>query len=69
MLRTALLYTTRHYSKPVVSAAEAVSEIPSGTTLLVGGFGLCGIPEKLIAAMNNRRGLSDLTVVSNNAGY
>ncbi|XP_076639637.1 succinyl-CoA:3-ketoacid CoA transferase [Colletes latitarsis] len=46
---------------------EVVSDIPNGAKLLVGGFGLCGIPENLIAAIL-KRGSKDLTVVSNNAG-
>lgn len=41
--------------------------MPDGAKLLVGGFGLCGIPENLIAAVL-KRGSKDLTVVSNNAG-
>ncbi len=49
------------------SAALAVSDIPSGARLLVGGFGLCGIPEKSIFALRER-GINDLTVVSNNCG-
>lgn len=49
------------------SAADAVKDIPDGAKLLVGGFGLCGIPEKLIAAILEQ-GSKDLTVVSNNAG-
>lgn len=56
------------FCKPVQSATEAVRAIPSGATVLVGGFGLCGIPEKLIAAVHARRDLCGLTVVSNNAG-
>ncbi|KAG0046092.1 Succinyl-CoA:3-ketoacid coenzyme A transferase 1, mitochondrial [Gryganskiella cystojenkinii] len=56
-------------SKVYNSAEEAVKDIPSGSTLMVGGFGLCGIPENLIAALKNRAGdCKDLTVVSNNAG-
>jgi 3-oxoacid CoA-transferase A subunit len=54
-------------NKVMNSAAEAVADIPSGCTLLVGGFGLCGIPENLISAVVER-GINDLTVVSNNAG-
>ncbi|KAF9972108.1 Succinyl-CoA:3-ketoacid coenzyme A transferase 1, mitochondrial [Actinomortierella ambigua] len=51
------------------SAAEAVKDITTGSTLLVGGFGLCGIPENLIGALKERAGeVKDLTVVSNNAG-
>ncbi|GJM21795.1 MAG: putative succinyl-CoA:3-ketoacid coenzyme A transferase subunit A [Planctomycetota bacterium] len=49
------------------SADEAVADIPEGATLLAGGFGLCGIPETLIAALV-RQGTTGLTVVSNNAG-
>ena len=49
------------------SAAAAVSDIPSSSKLLVGGFGLCGIPENLISALRDL-GSRDLTVVSNNAG-
>ena len=54
-------------NKVVDSADEAVKDVPSGATLIVGGFGLCGIPENLIAALV-RRGISGLTCVSNNAG-
>ena len=54
-------------NKVVTSADEAVGDIPGGATLVVGGFGLCGIPENLIAALV-RRGVGDLTCVSNNAG-
>jgi len=53
--------------KVVASADEAVRDIRDGATLVVGGFGLCGIPENLIAALV-RRGVRDLTVVSNNCG-
>ena len=44
-----------------------MKDIPSGSTLLVGGFGLCGIPEKLITALKGTEP-NGLTVVSNNAG-
>ncbi|XP_031631148.1 succinyl-CoA:3-ketoacid coenzyme A transferase 1, mitochondrial [Contarinia nasturtii] len=53
--------------KIFASAEDAVSDIPDGAKLLVGGFGLCGIPENLIGAML-KQGAKDLTVVSNNAG-
>eukprot|EP00927_Polykrikos_kofoidii_P059092 TRINITY_DN5410_c0_g1_i1.p1 TRINITY_DN5410_c0_g1~~TRINITY_DN5410_c0_g1_i1.p1 ORF type:complete len:516 (-),score=100.75 TRINITY_DN5410_c0_g1_i1:216-1763(-) len=49
------------------SADEAVKDIPSGATICVGGFGLCGIPENLISALA-KSGVKDLTAVSNNAG-
>jgi 3-oxoacid CoA-transferase subunit A len=49
------------------SAVDAVRDIPNGATILVGGFGLCGIPENSIAALREL-GTKDLTVVSNNCG-
>jgi 3-oxoacid CoA-transferase subunit A len=49
------------------AADEAVADVADGATLVVGGFGLCGIPENLIAALV-RRGVKNLTVVSNNCG-
>jgi 3-oxoacid CoA-transferase subunit A len=54
-------------NKVVASAAEAVARIPDGASIMMGGFGLCGIPEHLIAALH-RHGTRDLTVISNNAG-
>src|SRR5215204_5248123 len=54
-------------NKVVASAAEAVAQIADGSTLMVGGFGLCGIPEDLIAALHAQN-TKDLTIVSNNAG-
>jgi 3-oxoacid CoA-transferase subunit A len=54
-------------NKVLASAAEAVERIPDGATILMGGFGLCGIPETLIAALR-ARGTTGLTVISNNAG-
>ena len=54
-------------NKVFPSAAAAVADIPDGAFLLAGGFGLCGIPEKLIAALVER-GTRGLTVASNNAG-
>ncbi len=53
--------------KVVTSAAEAVAAIPDGATIMMGGFGLCGIPENLIAALRER-GTRNLTIISNNAG-
>ena len=53
--------------KVLGSADEAVARIPDGASIMMGGFGLCGIPENLIAALH-RRGTRDLTVISNNAG-
>ena len=54
-------------NKVVATAAEAVAIIPDGATILMGGFGLCGIPENLIKALH-ARGTTGLTVISNNAG-
>jgi 3-oxoacid CoA-transferase subunit A len=51
----------------VVTAAEAVADIPDGATIAVGGFGLCGIPATLIAALL-AAGARGLSVVSNNCG-
>ncbi len=54
-------------NKLVASAEEAVKDINDGSTLVVGGFGLCGIPENLINALV-ASGVKNLTCVSNNAG-
>src|SRR3954464_9854254 len=54
-------------NKVVPSAAEAVRDVADGATLVVGGFGLCGIPENLINALV-QKGVKNLTCVSNNAG-
>jgi len=53
--------------KVIASADEAAAMVPDGATIMMGGFGLCGIPENLIAALH-KRGTRDLTVISNNAG-
>ncbi|GEN26908.1 dehydrocarnitine CoA transferase subunit A [Halovibrio variabilis] len=55
------------FDKRVASYQEAMEGIESGMTVLAGGFGLCGIPENLIAEIK-RRGVDNLTVVSNNCG-
>jgi 3-oxoacid CoA-transferase subunit A len=54
-------------NKVLDTAEDAVSLIPDGASILMGGFGLCGIPENLIQALH-ARGTKDLTVISNNAG-
>src|SRR5215472_11203813 len=54
-------------NKVFPSADEAVRDITDGCMILVGGFGLCGIPENLIEALA-RKGVKNLTTVSNNAG-
>lgn len=54
-------------NKTFCSAADAVADIPSGSTLMLGGFGLCGIPENLIDALVARR-ISGLHTISNDMG-
>jgi len=54
-------------NKVVKNAAEAVSDIEDNMTLMLGGFGLCGIPENLIRALHDK-GVTGLTCISNNAG-
>ena len=54
-------------NKVLPDAAAAVALIPDGARIFVGGFGLCGIPENLIAALRER-GTKNLTLISNNAG-
>lgn len=53
--------------KVVANADEAIQNISDGMTLMLGGFGLCGIPENCIAALV-RKGVKGLTCISNNAG-
>ena len=54
-------------NKVVAGAEEAIKDIPSGATLMLGGFGLCGIPENCISAIV-KKGINNLTCISNNAG-
>ena len=54
-------------NKVLPDAAAAAALVPDGATIMIGGFGLCGIPENLIRALHER-GTTGLTVVSNNAG-
>jgi 3-oxoacid CoA-transferase subunit A len=54
-------------NKVLRDADEAAALVPDGATVMMGGFGLSGIPENLIAALL-RRGTKDLTIISNNAG-
>ena len=48
-------------------AAEAIADVQDGATIMLGGFGLCGIPENLIMALRDK-GTKNLTIISNNAG-
>jgi 3-oxoacid CoA-transferase subunit A len=54
-------------NKVLPSAEAAVFDVADGATIMVGGFGLCGIPEDLIEALR-AKGVKNLTVISNNAG-
>jgi 3-oxoacid CoA-transferase subunit A len=54
-------------NKVLRDAEEAAALVPDGATIMMGGFGLSGIPENLIAALY-KRGTKDLTIISNNAG-
>ncbi len=54
-------------NKIVVNATEAIKDITDNTTLMLGGFGLCGIPENCISALV-KKGVKNLTCISNNAG-
>lgn len=54
-------------NKCVSSADSAIEKVANGATILMGGFGQCGIPENLIVALS-RKDVRNLTVVSNNAG-
>jgi 3-oxoacid CoA-transferase subunit A len=53
--------------KVVASTDEAIQDIFDGATIMIGGFGLCGIPENLIRALV-RKGVKNLTTISNNVG-
>ncbi len=54
-------------NKVVLNAGKAIEDITDGAVLMLGGFGLCGIPENCIAALVTK-GVKDLTCISNNAG-
>ena len=53
--------------KVIVNASDAIDDITDGSTIMMGGFGLCGIPENLIQALREKE-IKDLTIISNNAG-
>src|SRR6185437_12281794 len=54
-------------NKVLATADEAVADIPDGATIMLGGFGLCGIPENLVTALI-RKGPKGLHTISNNMG-
>jgi len=67
-LRSKTLISPKEFMKKVAAnASEAVRDIQDGMTLMLGGFGLCGIPENSITALVNL-GVKNLTCISNNAG-
>jgi len=55
-------------NKVVANAAEAIKGLSSGMTLMVGGFGLCGIPENCILELAKHKEINELICISNNAG-
>lgn len=57
----------KNQSKVFESAQQALADVPDGSRIMFGGFGLCGIPENMIAELG-RKGSKDLTVISNNCG-
>ncbi len=60
-------YHRENMNKVIATAEEAVAAIPNGATIMLGGFGLCGIPENLIAALVAKR-VTGLHTISNNMG-
>jgi 3-oxoacid CoA-transferase subunit A len=54
-------------NKVLRDAVEAIADVQDGATIMLGGFGLCGIPENLITALRDK-GTKNLTIISNNAG-
>src|SRR4051794_25836982 len=54
-------------NKVVPDAHQAIAGVHDGATIMLGGFGLCGIPERLIAALRDK-GVRNLTIITNNAG-
>lgn len=68
LFNSSLNYKSKLFSSKLFnSAKEAVADIKSGSLILVGGFGVCGIPESLISAVKDS-GVNNLEVVSNDSG-
>jgi 3-oxoacid CoA-transferase len=66
--RRLLRTTTTNYVQIFDNAHDAIHDVTSNSTILCGGFGLCGIPENLFQAMSEKTSINNLTIVSNNAG-
>ncbi len=65
--RSIFFYNADAMNKVVASADEAIRDVGDGSSIMIGGFGLCGMPENLIRALA-RKGSKNLTTLSNNAG-
>jgi len=75
LFKGSLPHSSRNFSTTAIksvqiynSANEAIFDVQSNSTILCGGFGLCGIPENLFQALSDKKSIKNLTVVSNNAG-
>src|SRR4051794_32058263 len=69
LARTFASTVRRHeINKVLPSAAEALRDMKPNTTVLCGGFGLCGVPDTLINEVMNKKDITGITAVSNNAG-
>ncbi len=62
-----LVYNADAMNKVVASVEEAIRDVGDGAIIMIGGFGLCGIPENLIRALV-KKGSKNLTTISNNVG-
>lgn len=60
--------TSARFVQICQDATEAIHDVKSNSTILCGGFGLCGIPENLFQALSEKPAINNLTIVSNNAG-
>ena len=58
----------KSFSKVFKSTKDAVADIKSGSKILIGGFGICGIPENLLKNLSERKDVKDLEIISNNGG-
>lgn len=66
--RRLLSTTSANFVQIYDNATDAIKDVKSGSTILCGGFGLCGIPENLFQALSDKKTINNLTIVSNNAG-